>query len=206
MTTKMIGSTIILSEEEVDHGRIIAKGRTKVNRGGNVPDKRIHPVSDELANDEGVYSEIAFCKLFNLYPRVFDLAPRSSCKNTDDGDATMHDGRIVDVKTTTRENGRLLACHWKAKSCVVDVFALVTGKCPKYIFRGFLSAHDLFLDSRKRQMRAGAPMAYVADQNELKEYDEISFINKISPGVKRIIDKFEENETSKKSKDEFTFF
>ena len=166
----MIGSVVTLTEEEVQHGGIIARGRTKVNRGGAVPDRRIHPVSDELANDEGVYSEIAFCKLFNLYPRVFDLAPRSSCKNTDDGDADMHDGRVVDVKTTTRENGRLLACHWKAKSCVVDVFALLTGKCPTYTFRGFMTAPDLFLESRKRQMRANAPMAYVADQCDLKEY------------------------------------
>ena len=193
----LIGKVITLSEDEVKYCEMVAKARTVANRSNDIPDKRIHPISDVLANDEGVYSEMAFCKLLNIYPRIFDLGPRSSSKNTDDGDAILPDGRIVDVKTTVREKGRLLVCHWKIKCSHVDVFALLTGKCPSYIFRGFITSEELFNEDRLRCMRVGAPMSYVAEQCELKELRDLDkgLVREHKRSVKELVNNIETDAT-----------
>ena len=208
---KLIGKIIKLSDDEVKYCEMIAKARTVANRSNDIPDKRIHPVSDVLANDEGVYSEMAFCKLLNIYPRIFDLGPRSSCKNTDDGDAILPDGRVVDVKTTVREKGRLLVCHWKSRCKSVEVFALMTGRCPEYTFRGFITSEELFVEERLRCMRQGAPMSYVAEQYELKELEELDrgcLVNENKRPVKDIVNDIENEDKKefKKSKNSYSFF
>lgn len=101
-------------------------------------------------------AEIAFCKHYNVFP---DLS--AGVYNMYD---CIVDGKKIDVKHTTRPNGKLMV---KAKGWTdpPDYFAMLTGKFPVYRYVGFMPAADLLVPER---IDESLPFpAYVATQNEL---------------------------------------
>ena len=109
----------------------------------------------------GMGGELAFCKLFNVYPDLSTETPEF-----DTGDCVL-DGLRIDVKTTDRPEGHLLATKWKkVSSC--DAYALMTGVFPNYHFRGFMDADELLREIRLRDFGRNT-LSYAASQDELKE-------------------------------------
>lgn len=161
-----INSIVILSETEQKICASIAKLRSSNARGNNVTNAKIGNKSDEEMDLEGVSSEFAFCKLFNLYPDL-TIEVRSSRNDTDHGDAVLSDGRTVDVKSTHYPNGKLLAASWKKTN--VDLFALMIGKSPTYTFKGFMRSEELIHPTKLGDLGYGK--GYIAQQSELKELE-----------------------------------
>lgn len=82
-------------------------------------------------------------------------------------DCLLANGKLVDVKTTRRENGRLMVKAIKRKE-VCDLYALVVGRFPKFRFAGWMAVEELFTEDRLEH-RLQYP-SYVATQNELTTY------------------------------------
>jgi hypothetical protein len=159
----LIGTEVTLSEVEQKIARFIAKSRFQNNRNQLVNNSKIGDQSDELTDLEGVAGEVAFCKLFNLYPD-FSIQVRASCD--DKADANLC-GLLIDVKTTMYRSGKLLAAIWKTDS-KADVFALMTGEFPNYVFCGFMDRTELLRPERIGNLGHGD--TYIAEQIELFPY------------------------------------
>lgn len=156
-----IGTKITLNETEQRLCKHIAKERYKVNRKKGVKNSKIGNQSDYLTDLEGFGGEMAFCKLFNVYP---DLKVQVTNQQTDTGDCVLPNGKVIDVKTTKYKNGKLLAAKWK--TCEdIDAYALMVGTFPSYKFMGFMSRQELLQDSRLTNLGHGE--GYAAHQSEL---------------------------------------
>lgn len=164
-TAVKIGSVVELNDTEQRLARFVAASRTANNRGSGIFNGRRSEESDQEVDLHSFGAELAFAKLFNVYPDL-SICLRSVKTGSDHGDAVL-DGKRVDVKQTKYVKGRLLAIPDK-KASVVDAYALVVGEFPKYTFRGFMRATDLIADKRLGDLGRGP--AYLAEQHELVEW------------------------------------
>jgi hypothetical protein len=147
-----------LTNVEQRLARFLAKARHDNARSQGVKNSKMGDQSDEETDLEGVAAEIAFCRLFNVYPDLqLDIRPVEDC--------VLSNGRSVDVKSTTYTNGRLLVVRWKKPD--VDLFALMVGQFPKYRYVGSMSAEELLREHRLKDLGHGE--GYMADQKELQE-------------------------------------
>jgi hypothetical protein len=109
---------------------------------------------------QGVGAEIAFCKLFNLYPDLetgvhgkFDVLSRS--------------GAYIDVKTTEYPTGHLAVHRFKVNK-KADLYVLLVGVFPTYRCAGAMSAAELIREERLWSLKAdGTDPSYNARQDEL---------------------------------------
>lgn len=160
-----IGTKVSLGPGEQRACGIIAKRRSETCR--RVFGKSMTRKDDRSGYElhlQGIAGEFAFCKLFNLFPDMLTHA-RSAQAGEDFGDAVLHDGRRVDIKTTHYPHGRLIVASW-AKP-VVDLYALMIGVYPDYEFKGFIAAREMVRESRLTDLGRGP--SFVADQAELEE-------------------------------------
>lgn len=127
---------VTLNDAEQRLARYLAGQRYESNRNQGVTNNRVGPQSDEVTDLEGIAAEIAFCKLFNVYP---DL--EHSCK--DPADAYTTSMGATDVKATKYRNGRLLAVKGKLGLIHPDSYALMIGEFPAYRFVGFVASGEL---------------------------------------------------------------
>lgn len=164
-----IGDVVTLSDSEQAICKLIARMRFKCARSNGVRNAKIGVLSNEMMDLNGFGGELAFTKGFNVYPD-FSIFVRSAQRGEDDGgDALLPNGLVVDVKTTHREDGRLLAQRWKIPK--LDLFALMTGEMPTYTFKGFMPASELLQDYRLVDLGHGE--GYAATQSELLDLDAI---------------------------------
>jgi len=164
--TNMIGLTVRLSAVEMRLCEHVTKVRIKTNTSNKVSDKKISKDEELQLELEGYGAEVAFCRLFNVFP---DMSTHSRSSETDIGDAFLPCGRAVDVKATKYPNGKLLAPLWKKDE--IDLYALMVGQYPEYTFRGFMSKDELRREERIGSLGHGP--TYIAFQNELKELSEL---------------------------------
>lgn len=164
--TKMIGLTVRLSSVEKRLCEHVTKVRIKTNRSNNVSEKKISKDEELQLELEGYGAELAFCRLFNVFP---DTSTHSRSSESDTGDAFLPCGRAVDVKATKYPNGKLLAALWKKDE--VDLYALMVGQYPEYTFMGFMRKDELRREERVGSLGHGP--TYIANQNELKELSEL---------------------------------
>ena len=109
-------------------------------------------------------AELAYCKIFNIYPNftINELRTDEDC---------IHDGRRVDVKWNPGHGNRTwlavrASMRWKEPP---EVFALMVGKSPTYNLIGWMMFDDLWQDemlSTNRQIPLPEP-AYIAYWYEL---------------------------------------
>jgi hypothetical protein len=156
-----IGELAYLTEPEQRLAKFLAQARYNNARSRGLKDQKIGPQSTAETDLEGIAAEIAFCKLFNVYPDL-QLDERSPY------DALVN-GVRVDVKTTHYVTGKLLAAPWKkTKALPIDAFVLMVGKFPgPYEFKGFMQAKTLLDTSRIVDLGWGR--GYAARQDELSE-------------------------------------
>lgn len=109
------------------------------NRMGYVNRKVMDGDAEEL-HIEGTCSELAFCRLMNVYPR---FEPDQILAE----DARLPNGLTVDVKVTALAYGNLLVEHEKQrKPC--NIYALMIGSRPTYHFVGWAWITDIMIDER----------------------------------------------------------
>lgn len=161
----MIDKTITLNKSEQTICETIAMARFNNNRENNITNAKVGDQDNYETDLEGFAAEVAFCKLFNVYP---DFSVETRTSKEDDGDCIVN-SKTVDVKTTKYKSGKLLAVSWKESN--VDLFALMIGEFPTYTFKGFMTSKELLKKHRLGSM--GYRETYIAKQHELVELDEI---------------------------------
>jgi hypothetical protein len=134
----------------------IGKARYQRSRQDGLRNMKVSDIADDKIDREGAAAEIAFCKAMNIYPDL-DVGERKAA------DCTLPSGHTVDVKSTWRENGMLLAVPWKKME--VDIFVLVIGQMPEYRIAGWMSAVELLKPDRLKNV--GPKKSYAASQGEL---------------------------------------
>ena len=161
---------IELNNFEKEVGMMIAKHRYSMNRKGNVFDARQTDTMTELEPDiEGAMSELAFCKVAQVYPdNVFTLRLASKSKNTDMGDV-MIDGKVFDVKSTKHLSGRLIT---RKKNPHVDVYALMVGAEGSYELKGVMGSEEFISSKRYGDHFMFTRPCFMATQKELTSWDD----------------------------------
>lgn len=146
----------------------IASSRTLVNRCCNVKSSQ---VCEQLHKDieyDGVISEYAFCKLFNLF---IDITPEPRRYGYD---CKLKNGVSVDVKATRHENGNLVVDVSK-KNADVDIYV---GSVLKYVngngcvveFIGWCTKEELFMPENFRHYYSDC---YFMTRNKLHDMNTI---------------------------------
>ena len=160
-----IGQTVSLTTAERKLSHFVAKNRNGNNRHFNKANLKISSEDAATVDLEGMCGEIAFCKLFNVYP---DLDTNREPPHPLH-DCILSNGMRVDVKTTKYENGKLLVDARKGrKTDGVDFYALMTGSFPgPYTFRGFI-AREQIIQPHKLGLLCGYK-SYMAEQSELTD-------------------------------------
>jgi hypothetical protein len=152
---------ITLNSAEQRLAKYIAAARHKANREQGAIDRKIGPQSSDKTDLEGIAAELAFTKLFNIYPDLETGGERPI------EDAVLKSGETIDVKATKYSTGKLTAVPWKNKENRVDAFALMVGEFPSYRFAGFMSADELLSPGRLGSL--GYKECYLAPQSDLSK-------------------------------------
>ena len=122
---------------------------------GGRADKKMSNRDDVEISREGIAGELAFCRLFDVFPdQVFYLGPVGD----DPGDAIIGGFRI-DVKTSRRQDSELLAAGHKTVGRI-PVHALMTGAFPRYVLRGFAWSEDVLQQNRLVNLGYGPSYLY----------------------------------------------
>ena len=169
---------ITLTNSERDFCNYVAVLRNESNRRVTAENPVVKSgVEPEYAEREGVMSELAFCKLMNVFPaEFFDVSPRSATKGEDAGDVTIND-HVIDVKTTKYKAGKLLS---KRKNPAIDIVVLMIGENGSYRLKGGMTASELYEDWRYNRFKMPTP-CFAASQAELMSVQDVmSFISHTS--------------------------
>jgi hypothetical protein len=154
----MIGTSVELNAAEQKLAQYLAKARNTASSAA-VTNRRRWKEDDERVNLEGVGAELAFCRLANVYP---DLTTHIRAGGAD---ALLHDGLRLDVKATRHENGQLLVLPSKTAGDA-DLYALMTGTFPAYVFQGWARAEDVRQPENLKNLGYGE--AYALPQAKLR--------------------------------------
>lgn len=112
---------------------------------------------------EGFGAEMAFCRM------VGSFFNRTTNENEDYSvkyDCVLPDGRTVDIKNTKYPNGKLLVLFGKERF-VVDMYVLMTGVFPSYIFRGWAAYSDIINSENIKDLGYGPN--YIFEQHQLNK-------------------------------------
>lgn len=155
--------TVKLTVEELTTLEYLSALRHKYNRANAIKDEQVGDQSSEETDFIGMCAEFAFCKHFNIYPDIGVTTPKPF-------DCELK-GKTFDVKGTKYKTGKLLLR--KTNNHVpCDFYALVTGdpRTEEVTIRGFLKREEFITDERLGRMTEGAPLSYIATQDELREF------------------------------------
>lgn len=158
-------NVITLTGPEQRIARFLARERERINRASGVKNGRLGPQTDSATDLTGIGAELAFARLFNVYPDL-TIDPRQG------GSDCHYCGLAIDVKGTPRANGRLLAVPLKARDAV-DLYALMTGEFPIYTFRGLATSAQLLDAARLTNLGHGP--TYALPQTELHDYTPLNW-------------------------------
>jgi len=131
----MTSNLVTLNAAEIRIVTWVARQRFAANRAAGVVDAQVGPQEASETDLYGFGGELAFAKLFNVYPD-FDIAPRRGSADCE------RFAERIDVKTTIYPHGRLLALPRK-RELAADVYALMVVDWPTYRFAGFARAEEL---------------------------------------------------------------
>jgi hypothetical protein len=158
--------TVTLNKAEMRLAEFLARARHNAARAQGVKNQRVGDQSDYETDLEGIASEIAFCKIMNVYPDlevgVYERA-----------DAYTLQLGAVDVKSTKYRNGKLLAHKKKGSIEPPDSYALMIGEFPTYKFVGWVPAEKLLQDDNIDNEKFNG--SYKLTQPELLSVEDLEF-------------------------------
>jgi len=167
---------VTLTRVERMNAQLIGTLRRRENRAVGIVDRRVE--GKDLSRDidkQGVAAEFAFARTANVYPD-HNTDPRAG-----GSDCTLPSGVTVDVKSTTRPDGNLIAPAYKSGSPHNgDIIVLVTGLLPltpegkddpsrpaEFTLVGWVWRDELIRPSRLRPLKNGKP-TYFLDRHQLR--------------------------------------
>ena len=135
--------------------RILGELRSSMSRSHGVKNNKVSELADHEIDIDGVMAEFAFCKHHNIF---FDptINPRSSSYDC------FYKGKRIDIKSTRRQNGRLIK-HIKHNSDV-DVFVLAIIKENTVTFPGYCTAKFLYQPENIKKIGYGDTYVVEIDQ------------------------------------------
>ncbi len=124
---------ITLVDTEISVAKHIAKLRTERSRGKTTT----YGKKTQLQLDIDAFgAELAFCKMFNLYPDLTTFARKRG------PDCYWSDGKKVDVKQSSFKDGDLIVSkHKKVEDA--DIYVLMYGVMPTYTYKGWAWSHEV---------------------------------------------------------------
>lgn len=155
---------IELSPIEIKMGEYLGKAITNFHKDSPNTKEIDTRLSKLYKSIELVLSEMALCKVLNVYPKeTFFVGHRSVDNGTDFGDASYY-GYRIDAKSTRYKSGRLAVV---APNKNIDVYILMTGEKGKYSVVGGMYSKDLFVPERHKKPQNFITKSYIAEQSEL---------------------------------------
>ena len=114
-------------------------------------------------NLNGFGAELAFCKLCNI---PFDSSTVEKESHFTKVDATLRNGKTVDVKNTVYSSGKLIVRTGKEQK-IVDLYALMIGTFPNFIFSGWETYDEIIQPKFIKDLGWGP--AYTFTQSQLNK-------------------------------------
>lgn len=153
--------TITLNPTEQKICQWLANQRNDTDHNSGVIDAKIGKRTGSYEiNLEGVASEFAFCKLFNLFPD-FSIEPRSG------GCDCIKDGKRIDVKSTRYQTNTHLVVKKSTKRGQSDIYALMVGLFPTYRYAGYATEEQIFQEKNLKSWGYEGKEAYSIPEKEL---------------------------------------
>lgn len=152
-----------MSPSETAIAQVLAVMRNTNARHNNVTDKQVSKQSPIEIDRDGVLSEMAFGKAFNLYP---DLAVKSTRSGVD---LVGKNGNRIDVKSTRYKAGRLII-HIDKPLDEVDIYALAIVDGDNVDLVGYIKATDAMKKENIKDLGYGD--VYVIEQDALIKFKD----------------------------------
>lgn len=141
----------------------MAKSRQRMNREQGAVNKKknktMTPYRTELL---GFAGEIAYCRILNIYPDLQYSSRRIE-------DAKLHDGRLVDVKTTRydpRYTPSLMLEESKAPGACI--YALVVANYPRFRYAGY-ATEAMLREVKVKEVKPGFIVHLLTEDKLLKD-------------------------------------
>ena len=161
-----LGQTRIrLTKEEVAICQYLGKARRENNRSNNISDQLVAKENALKKDIDGIGAELAFAKLYNLYPPM-EIRPQAGTADF------VIMGRTIDIKQSEHENARLIVPPSKIEGkggC--DAYVLATGALPYYIFRGFAKKEQLCNQKNLITLRSLVYALTIKELNPMPKYE-----------------------------------
>lgn len=141
----------------------LAVMRQTNSRASGVVNKQMSKQNPIEIERDGVLSEMAFGKQFNLYPD-FSVHPRKG-----GADLITHQGLRVDIKATRYRSGRLLI-HIDKTVEDVDIYVLAIIDGDDVDFVGYIKFADAIKKEYVKDLGHG--VGYVIEQSSLTKFKE----------------------------------
>jgi len=159
-----------LNSGEMAVAHFLATMRRCVNQSSKVTDQRRDKKLQAIELDIlGLVSEIAFGKLFSAYPDM-SIEPRSGSVDF------VVEGIRVDIKSTSRSSGQLLATP-KKKNEPADIYVLAIVQENIVNFVGFAKAEELLDDSTLTDLGHGP--THALPQHRLHSLSDVDLVEKV---------------------------
>ena len=154
---------VSMSPPESAMALTLAVMRQTNSRASGVVNKQMSKQNPIEIERDGVLSEMAFGKQFNLYPD-FSVHPRKG-----GADLITHQGLRVDIKATRYKSGRLLI-HIDKTVEDVDIYVLAIIDGDDVDFVGYIKSADAIKQEYVKDLGYG--VGYVIEQTSLTKFKE----------------------------------
>ena len=149
---------VTLTPIELALAEVVAEHRTKNSRSKSISNQRISKDSDFEVEFVGMCGELTVSKALKVYPDLggtmqpYDLMSRG--------------GKRMEVKTTRRSSGRLVA-RLKASVDDSDYFVLVTGNPPYMYIEGYIPTKEFLMGGNIGKLSPEYPECFLLPQSKL---------------------------------------
>ena len=154
-----INHSVFLNNLEIELSKELAYRRYHECETKNVMNRKVasRKTNKEIV-ESGVLSEIAFCKMMNIYPDFTYHVRKGSAD-------CVIDGVAIDIKTTNLSNGQLLVTPKKEIDGGIDLYVLMTGDGKNFTYKGWKNSKDVYDKNNLKDLGYGP--TYVIKQQEL---------------------------------------
>ena len=154
-----INKTVTLNDVEIHAGSELAFRRFHACERHNILNRKVASrKTNQEISELGVLSEIAFCKMMNIYPDFSYHVRKGSAD-------CIIDGVAIDIKTTNLSNGQLLVTPKKEIDGGIDLYVLMTGDRKNFTYKGWKKSKDVYNKNNLKDLGYGP--TYVIKQQEL---------------------------------------